>query len=510
MGSNQIKGTRSAPTSLPSDPDTYDHAGIKALAKAHGFDMKSVTVTQHDPFTAGGTGANSGTGGRIAGAEWFAELYERLEITADAHMRRIHYKLVSQDPPMPMLDGEPYINTEKCEEVLERTSLDARYLGLVPPFVDRRNPEPTIYLDDAEADDGVITANTYEDNELKSYSISVPAIERPRLRIFAPNIPQRYHLEIWCEKSTMNDILMPLGERYGINVTTALGEFSYTRCRELVERAKASGKPVRILYISDFDPAGQVVMPVSASRKIEYAIRTDDDASDLDVQVRRIVLTQEQCEEFELPRTPSKDTDRRAAGFEERYGEGVTELDALEALHPGELEQILEQEIARYYDGDLDDRIDAVTNEIQDELDDITKAVLKKHAKELKALDIERKAHAAAIDAFGLKVRAVLGEIKTEMEDEAPDPTDADWPEPDEGDEDGDPLFASTRNYLTQIYRYKEHQGKEVRLKPKKVYVAKQLVCECGATFMSARGKVCDECRRERRNDAVKKHRGKC
>jgi hypothetical protein len=294
-------------------------------------------------------------------------------------MRRIHYKLVSQDPPVLMLDGEPYINTEKCEEVLERTSLDARYLKLVPSFVDRRNPDPTIYLDDAEADDGVITANTYdEEGRLESYSVSVPEIVRPKLRIFAPNIPQRYHLEIWCEKSTMNDILMPLGERYAGNVTTALGEFSYTRCCEFVERAKASGKPVRILYISDFDPAGQLVMPVSLSRKIEHAIRTDDDASDLDIQVRRIVLTQEQCEEFGLPRTPSKDTDRRAAGFEERYGEGVTELDALEALHPGELERILEEEIERYYDGDLDDRIDGVTNEIQDDLERITKTVHKK------------------------------------------------------------------------------------------------------------------------------------
>jgi hypothetical protein len=51
VSGNQIKGSRSAPTPSPSDPDSYDHAGIKALAKETGLTMVSLTVTQHDPFT---------------------------------------------------------------------------------------------------------------------------------------------------------------------------------------------------------------------------------------------------------------------------------------------------------------------------------------------------------------------------------------------------------------------------------------------------------------------------
>jgi hypothetical protein len=102
-----------------------------------------------------------------------------------------------------------------------------------------------------------------------------------------------------------------------------------------------------------------------------------------------------------------------------------------------------------------------------------------------------------------------LKQVRDDLEAEAPDPGEADWPEPAEGDEDDDPLFDSTRDYLTQIHRYKEHQGKEVRAKPKRVYAVKERVCECGATFMTARGLVCEECRRERRNDAVKRYRGK-
>ena len=55
------------------------------------------------------------------------------------------------------------------------------------------------------------------------------------------------------------------------------------------------------------------------------------------------------------------------AAFEARYGEGVTELDALEALHPGELERILTPEILRYYDDTLDDQIDSVMSQVQRE-----------------------------------------------------------------------------------------------------------------------------------------------
>ena len=131
--------------------------------------------------------------------------------------------------------------------------------------------------------------------------------------------------------------LMPLGVRYGINIVTGVGELSLTRCIELVARARASGRPVRILYVSDFDPGG-MSMPVAVARKIEFYVRSHDET--LDIQVRPVVLTEEQCIEYRLPRIPIKASEHRGAKFEERFGEGMTELDALEALHPGELQRI--------------------------------------------------------------------------------------------------------------------------------------------------------------------------
>jgi hypothetical protein len=143
-----------------------------------------------------------------------------------------------------------------------------------------------------------------------------------------------------------------------------------------------------------------------------------------------------------------------------RFGEGATELDALEALRPGELERILEREIARYYDAGLAERIEAIAAEVQTDIDSINVRIRKRHAKAITAIETERNKVIEAIAAFEKKARPVLRKIERDLEAEATDVDNYEWPEPDEGDEDPDPLFDSTREYLDQIGRYKEHQGK--------------------------------------------------
>src|SRR5215469_13392351 len=128
-----------------------------------------------------------------------------------------------------------------------------------------------------------------------------PTFEIPRLTLIAPVIAQPYQIEIWCEKSTMNDILMPLGERYGVNVITGTGELSLTHCVRLVRRAEESGLPVRILYVSDFDPAG-ASMPVAVARKIEHTLYREQ-RYDFDIQVLLFVLTRDHRIEHPFPTT---------------------------------------------------------------------------------------------------------------------------------------------------------------------------------------------------------------
>jgi hypothetical protein len=206
---------------------------------------------------------------------------------------------------------------------------------------------------------------------------------------------------------------------------------------------RESGKPCRILYVSDFDPGGQS-MPVAAARKIEFLARKDD----LDIQVRTVALTHDQCIEFRLPRTPIKETEVRAARFEERFGEGGTELDALEALHPGALAQILEDEIGRYYDRGLNSHINWAANNARAELEIFNLEVQRRYQNEIDALEAEVDELNADIEAFIEELREreedianraqpLYNQIRRELVNGMP--STFEWPEPAEGDEDADP-----------------------------------------------------------------------
>ena len=256
-------------------------------------------------------------------------------------------------------------------------------------------------------------------------------------------------------------MLEQIASEYDCNVITGAGELSQTACVNLVQRAEESGRPVRILYISDFDPAGQS-MPVAVARKIEHRLCLK--SLDLDTQVRPIALTLEQCRRYRLPRTPIKGTEKRAAAFEDRYGEGATELDALEALHPGELQRIIEREIERYFDSNLDNAVYRTASKIEDSIEKITRKVHAEHKDKIKTLESNWKRiaeeHARQIAEWQKQAKVVWHAIADDLESQAPDPDGIDWPEPADGDEDDDPLFDSTRDYVEQIDRYKAFQDK--------------------------------------------------
>jgi hypothetical protein len=219
-----------------------------------------------------------------------------------------------------------------------------------------------------------------------------------------------------------------------------------------------------VLYISDFDPAG-LSMPVACARKLEFMIR--DGGLDIDLQLRPVVLTKEQCEHYRLPRTPIKETERRAGAFEARFGGGATELDALEALHPGELQRLLVVEIERYYDTDLASEIRNAASEIEDEISDINEEVIAEYQPQIDELEAEA-------DDLNDKIKSLWHAIETELINRAPDIEGIEWPEPSDGDPDPDPLFDSNRDYMEQLDRYKLHQGKTTRERDKRATVSEE------------------------------------
>jgi len=263
--------------------DQMDYERIKQLAKQLGRKVNDLIVLapQNDPFYTGTPGDHT------LGA-WFAHLWHAFGYQR-AHIRRVHYQIVSQDPPVCLPNGKPYENTEECWDVLNMASKAARYLRLVDPgaFDDRRNPETVLFAQHHASSPTVrVHGNLYRSD------VRFPDFpEVPSYAVGGYMAQQAYHLEVFCEKSTMNDVLLPLCERYGANLQTGKGELSITASLAVVQRLAEVGKPTCIFYVSDFDPAGQS-MPVAMSRKIEYFLRTLD--LDVDVRVFPVILTQEQ------------------------------------------------------------------------------------------------------------------------------------------------------------------------------------------------------------------------
>ncbi len=331
----------------------YD--AIKALAKAQRVRVADLLVLaeKNDPFYAGSPAQR-------AKAEWFAELWGRFAYTTGVHLRRVHYRLVSGEEQYRKHDGTPYENTEACWDYLGDAGKYARYLGLVRPdaFEDHRNPAPHIFM----APSPVQPTPRVRLSDLEDWLL--PWIESDLSALLSLPLPvvgsidgymyassdQPYLVEIWIEKSTMDDVLMPLCEALHINLVTSAGFQSITSAVNMLQRARTLiqlGKPARILYISDFDPAGDG-MPVAVARQMEFWMQ--DYAPGADIMLTPLALTRDQVITYQLPRIPIKESDARKAGFEERYGAGAVELDALEALYPGVLADLVRDAIEPYRD----------------------------------------------------------------------------------------------------------------------------------------------------------------
>jgi hypothetical protein len=423
-----------------------DYNSIKAVSRelCRPASTLIVLAANNDPFYIGAA--------RAAQAEWFAGVWRRLDIPSGWHYRRIHYVIVSQDEVVKMLNNKPYGNTIECWTALCLAARDAIALELVPQdaFVDHRNGEPLIYLVQSQDGDVDIT-----EGHPDCFVPQFPAL--PELTFHRPVVPQPYNVEVWTEKTTVNDVLDPLARQYRFDLVTGIGELSATRYREFVDRASRSRMPVRILYVSDFDPGG-LSMPVAVVRKIEFELRRR--GLPLDVQLRPNVLTHEQCIEYRLPRTPIKETERRAKRFEERFGDGGTELDAREALHPGLLQRIVLNEVRRYWNPDHAAAVAETSERTAEQFNEITSRAHDAFRDEIAALKADWRRIIADIGTWKARAKPTWQAIADTLDQNRPFLGYIEWCREFRADEDPDPLYDSTRDYLEQIDRYKRHQGK--------------------------------------------------
>lgn len=405
----------------------------------------------NDPFYCG-TPADQAAG------EWFADLWNQFGYRQGVHLRRIHYQVVSQSPCVKLPDGSEYENTERCWDYLSQASKMARYLTLVEPgaFVDRRNHEPIINANGAVYEPEIaVTDYSWSEMKLPDFP------EIPDYSLYDFDTGQRYHLELWCEKTTMDDVLRPICSAYSANLVRGVGELSITATLELAKRIEQANKPTRVFYISDFDPAGKS-MPVAVSRKTEYFIRLME--SSLDVRVYPLVLTESQVAAYQLPRTPIKDSEKRKDKFEQRFGFGATELDALEALLPGQLDSILRSALDNYFDPTLKRRVAQATNQARRELETHRQLILSNFEGDIEDMRAEYTQLKAEFEqklaSYDLRRSVLWSNISDSLSEDRPDIEDFKLPAPAPGQEMPDPLYDSTLDYLDQIENYKTFQGK--------------------------------------------------
>lgn len=457
--------------------DLRGYEAIKRLSKTTGYTIPDLLVLarQNDPFFAGSEA------GRVK-AEWFAELWQRFGFTTGVHLRRVHYQLVVRGN-IPKHNGETYENTDSDWSYLNEAGKAARYLGLVSldAFIDQRNPAPHLQ-DPGDASEREPQWGGGGPGEWVLPSVHVSWDVRLDIRapyVYGYNYDmgcQPYIVELWIEKSTMNDVLLPICRELGVNLVPAVGFQSITGVRDLLRRVGRGNRAARVFYISDYDPAGSF-MAQAVARQIEYWL--PNYAPGADVKLEPLVMTREQVEAYQLPRTPIKPGkgrgDLRVAGFEAKHGQGATELDALEGLYPGELARLVRAAVLPYRDQTLPRRLreaedeargavydawDAALAPFTEDIEDLeqqAQAIVDKYRPELERLNALMQAELSQVQDRVEVVRLAVQDAADELEVELPARPEAEVYPPDEDDW----LFDAGRDYMDQLAVYKARQAGE-------------------------------------------------
>jgi hypothetical protein len=410
-----------------------------------------VLSSQHDPF-------NSGTEGDQAKAEWFADVFGS---TTGTHLRRIHYRLVARGDVM-RADGELYENDKDSWAYLTDASKHARYLGKVDPedIVDRRNPSPHVYMAPGL---GLRPEFTYEVGAHNldriythlgnSYWPLVDVETQIEGYIYEEAL-QPYHVEVWAEKTTMNDILVPLCASLGANYVSGAGYQSITAMVNLLrDRVGRLKKPCRVLYVSDYDAAGRN-MPKQMARHMEFW--SERYGTDHDIRVEPIVMTAEQSKKY--PTAP--DT-------------GAVELDAMEELDPGLLGRIVRQHVSQFRDFDLSKKVHKRALEAQRVVDEAVEGAIYQELAQVEEIKGEAEViyerYRARLESLAAELDEELSPLDDRLEElqqavtEKLEALEPDLPPLPEGETEDDPedegwLFDSRRDYLEQLGHYKNHK----------------------------------------------------
>ena len=114
--------------------------------------------------------------------------------------------------------------------------------------------------------------------------------------------------EVWCESRSIASVLMDDCDELAVSLFPCGGFSSLSFVHSAAEEhnASADDRPLQILYIGDYDPAG-VLIDVSLQKELREHLRPD-----IDLRFSRIGINPEQISTYDLPTKPRKETDKRS------------------------------------------------------------------------------------------------------------------------------------------------------------------------------------------------------
>jgi hypothetical protein len=318
---------------------------LESACEDHNASLNELTVlsAQVDPYRI------DTAAGHRDGA-WLAEQLAKLYGPRDrAHWRGLHYAIVANGK-IKKPNGEIYVNTEDDWNWLAGPAKAARWLGYIPfdRIVDQRNAPPIIHRKARVNPQAALSIGL---------DVTIPdAADIEPLAIARGFVPrQAYHFVIFGEKSSLEDVVLPIAQQFEADLYLPTGEISDTLVYQIAKEADADGRPLVLFTLSDCDPAGRQ-MPVSIARKLQ-AFR-DLFFPELQFEVVQVALTVDQVREEGLPSTPLKEGEKRADRWREAFGVEQTEIDALTTpTKRSVLQRILRQAFASYIDPTLPRRV---------------------------------------------------------------------------------------------------------------------------------------------------------
>jgi hypothetical protein len=153
-------------------------------------------------------------------------------------------------------------------------------------------------------------------------------------------VVQPVYVEVWCEKDALAGVLFDVTRKWDVPLMVSRGFSSLSFLHSAAENIEAhEGKTAYLYYFGDHDPSGRAI-----DRVIERTL--GELAPDSSIAFKRVAVTEDQIEEWNLPTRPTKTSDSRSKNFRGRSVE-------VDAIPPDTLRSIAEECITRHLDDDV-------------------------------------------------------------------------------------------------------------------------------------------------------------